>query len=271
MKCTGPILKSALTYTLGRSLYVPLTSRSNTVSLPETRGPGFKLPAETVASLCRVRAMEQDGRHEDMSHGYHQSLERLHLPPPLERVSHLEAVDNNDGENEEDGRYPLVATLKEEIDQRIKDSLPDALVIAGEGEPTLRRQAVLSIARTYRSKVPVIRLVTNGLLVSSFSPDSFTKELTQSGVNSVSVALMTADPVQYEGLMQPVVLEDNNVVPSSSAHEQVCEFIRQAVHCELNVEITGVDRPDVDKAKTEELAASLGVTLPFRWRPFFKG
>ena len=51
-------LASYITYSLGNDLYVPLTSRCNTVTLPETRGPNFLLPASVAASLCRVRDLE---------------------------------------------------------------------------------------------------------------------------------------------------------------------------------------------------------------------
>ena len=46
------------TYALGRSLYVPVTSRCNAVPLPATRGPGFALPRRVAAALLRVRDAE---------------------------------------------------------------------------------------------------------------------------------------------------------------------------------------------------------------------
>ena len=46
------------TYTLGRSLYVPITSRCNSIPLPVTRGPGFVLPESVAESLLHVRHAE---------------------------------------------------------------------------------------------------------------------------------------------------------------------------------------------------------------------
>lgn len=259
MKCTG--VKSALTYSLGRSLYIPLTSRSNSVTLPETRGPGFVLPAETVASLCRVRDVEHNRKEWFHWCQYLDTQEMPQkLPPALERVRQLK-ISSEEQEEDKDGRYPLVSTLMEEIDRVLIESSPEAIVIAGEGEPTLRSQAVLAVARACRSRAPLVRLVTNGLISS---PDIYARAIKENGVDAVSVALMTADPLQYEELMQPVLLDDG-----ITAHTLVCEFIRQAIRCKLDVEITGVDRPDVDKEETEQLAASLGVVGACRWRPFF--
>lgn len=43
------------TYQLGRSLYVPLTSKCNTIPLPVTRGPKFVLDERVVNALINVR------------------------------------------------------------------------------------------------------------------------------------------------------------------------------------------------------------------------
>jgi Zn-dependent peptidase ImmA (M78 family) len=53
------------------------------------------------------------------------------------------------------------------------------------------------------------------------------------------------------------------------AHERLCSFIASALACDLQVELTAVERPDVDKVKTQELATQLGVTTQVRWRPYF--
>jgi hypothetical protein len=66
MRTTGTITPSTLksiatsyfTYTLGRDLYVPLTSKCNSLTLPQLRGTNFTLPSHVVAALCRVRDSE---------------------------------------------------------------------------------------------------------------------------------------------------------------------------------------------------------------------
>jgi len=89
------------------------------------------------------------------------------------------------------------------------------------------------------------------------------------GINAVSVALMTANPDQYQQIMEPhLMMDSSNNHPA--AHDVVCQFVRSAVCAGLEVEVTGVDNAlMVDKGETEHLAASLGVTTPMRWRPYF--
>jgi TatD family-associated radical SAM protein len=145
---------------------------------------------------------------------------------------------------------------------------PDAIVIAGEGEPTLRLEALLELSRacskmTTNADIPV-RVTTNGL---AREPKSCASKMKSNGVEAVSVSLMTADATQYDELMQPMLAETGD--RDFSAHGRVCEFIREAVISELQVEVTGVDRPEVNKDAAERLADSLGVTKPFRWRPYF--
>ena len=50
-------------------------------------------------------------------------------------------------------------------------------------------------------------------------------------------------------------------------HERLCHVIQAAIAYGFDVELTGVDRPDIDKEKAEELAAQMGTT--FRWRSYY--
>ena len=107
--------------------------------------------------------------------------------------------------------------------------------------------------------------------------------LRDAGVDSVSVALMTGGPDQYVALMEPVtaVGECDSGGAPLGAHSRVCAFIAaSAALDDFDVEVTAVDRPDVDHAATEELAARLlgssrseaerGGGRPIvRWRPYF--
>jgi hypothetical protein len=103
---------------------------------------------------------------------------------------------------------------------------------------------------------------------------------------------MTGDSNQYQALVQPMVWipsptttkmmmtkEDEDGKSSlttmatssrTTAHDLVCHFIQRAAEMDgLEVEVTAVDRNDVDKAKLEALVQSLGVHTPVRWRPYF--
>ena len=60
------------------------------------------------------------------------------------------------------------------------------------------------------------------------------------------------------------------------AHDMVCEFILEAAKVGMEVEITGIDRPDVDKLETDRLArlllsvADKTKRSKVRWRKYFQ-
>lgn len=134
------------------------------------------------------------------------------------------------------------------------------------------------------------------------------RDLIDAGVSRLSVALNTANRHEYDILMQPAcytgggrILTDddgsnttdatNNSSSSSSsssfppmmpgtAHDLICEFIMDATKLGMDVEITGVDRPGIDKVEMERLARLLLSVAPknkrkgrksaVRWRPYFE-
>lgn len=278
-----------LTYTLHKSLYISLTSRSNTLTLPATRGPQFLLPSHVVAALCRFRDVEHDTvqwKHWCM---YLDSQDTPQvLPVPLEQVACLPPPLIGD----DDQRPPIVSRILQEVQHELttSPSFYESIVFAGEGEPTLRFPWLIQMAREMTAYGLPLRLVTNGLLVLpnnndcdnvNYNPDAVlqhcvhaAEQLKENGVSSVSVALMTAIPEQYQDLMQPMLvsspIKDNaGDAPTMTAHGRVCRFIESAVKVGLDVETTGVDRPEVNKLQAEDLATKLGVRNPFRWRPYF--
>lgn len=143
------------------------------------------------------------------------------------------------------------------------------------------------------------------------------RDLIDAGVSRISVALNTANRHEYDVLMQPacytgggMILTDDdgngggnnnnhtnaNTTASSSssfppmmpgtAHDLICEFIMDATKLGMDVEITGVDRPEIDKLEMERLARLLLSVAPkdrkkmkgragqrrsvVRWRPYFE-
>jgi molybdenum cofactor biosynthesis enzyme MoaA len=177
----------------------------------------------------------------------------------------------------------IVPTLLEEL-QETHASI-ESLIIAGEGEPTLRLTELLELVRAFKTidgnEETTIRLTTNGLVNVNDDIDNdndndndngiarVAESLHQAGVSHISVALMTANADQYNTeLMQPVVVVGRKK-SNTSGHDTVCQFIREALRAGLQVETTAVDRPDVDKEATEALSRELQVTTPVRWRPYF--
>jgi molybdenum cofactor biosynthesis enzyme MoaA len=178
-----------------------------------------------------------------------------------------------------------------EIESFMQSGMVDhlnSIVLAGEGEPTLRifhdprDDFLVQLTARMREHLDVpIRLTTNGLLDPEllqkfFQPladhtsyadlvRSAVQYLQNAGIQSVSVALMTHNANQYQQIMQPAEsLSDS----SQTAHERVCEFIRQASTV-FPVEITAVKRPD-DKTKALENYVQAEFGIPsVRWRSYF--
>ena len=302
----SPAPMCSLTYALGRSLYVPLTCRSNTRTLPETRGPNFVLPTDVVSSLLEVRRLEALGVGQDgdaiiaasqKSGKIPSTTEKMQLPPlDLPHVSHLDdsgasstlpTITDEMLRQDIESRFQQAERSNRQYDSRViagwgeqtlrlaSNRQYDSLVIAGEGEPTLRLSTLLDVVRrpirssSLGNATPTtIRVVTNGLgdaVPGNSNGGGCARQMKEAGVSGVSVALMTASADQYEELMMPCLSD----TISRPAHEMVCDFIVSALDVGLDVEVTAVDRVEVDKAATEKLAKSLGVTDPVRWRPYF--
>lgn len=254
MRITQP-LASCFTYTLGKNLYVPLTSRSNARTLPETRGPNFLLGAEVVAALCRVRDEEHGKQQWAPWCMYLDTQEtKQKLPPPLETIVTLPECSGE--------RLPRVQDLTSQVLEALKRrSDTESIVLSGEGEPTMRFNDMIKLVHDLHASsevaLPPIRLTTNGLVDS---PDVVVPQIMNCGIVSISVALMTADPEQYDDLMAPA---------ETGGHDKVCSLIKRAVNCGLEVETTAVDRPEIDKHQVEMLSQGLKVSGPVRWRPYF--
>lgn len=293
------------TYTLGSSLYVPLTSRCNTRTLPQTRGPNFMLPASVVAALCRVRDAEQETDTDSQTRIKNWKawcnwldMQDCHvkLPPAAEGISELpDDEKKSDAPPSKQQRRPTVEELLEEVQAVLQHEMsPDgktkngcqhplitSLVIAGEGEPTLRFNALTRLSRALKDQTSLpIRLTTNGLIIRHDSCDGesmrrqedaaeqIVQQLVEAKIDSLSVALMTHDATLYKQLMDPLLPNDINDTPVEP-HDRVCRLIQAAVGAGLHVETTAVDRPEIDKSRTENLATQLGVQTPIRWRSYY--
>ena len=302
-------MATTFTYKLGRSLYIPITSRCNSRTLPELRGEGFMLPAHVVAALCRIRDVEQNTQAWSGWCNYLDTQDggKFQLPPRPATDSQQETRQQSEDKQERSlvkelfqevqdycSRIVVDPSTAKEIEGDDAALLLESIVFSGEGEPTCRWDDLLELASMIRDDEIIqksmeksndskpsttLRLTTNGLVSSP--PSSTTagtsapQLLYDSGITHVSVALMTHDPDQYNELLQPVsiIMDDNDVDNSDGTkpHDMVCKFIEECVQVDgLEIEVTGVDYDSkIDKARTEELAASLGVDNPMRWRPYF--
>jgi hypothetical protein len=304
------------TYTLGRSLYVPLTCRCNTIPLPVTRGPGFLLPKSITDALVSVRNLECG---DVMGMNVETTDERVALPDFPKRLlvnslyddvgqSLLHSI-STENDVLDDRIQPSISTLIDDVISQLdfnshgnsSSSIPqqpfDQVVIAGEGEPTLRMDALLSVSREIQlhrqaqnqSPLP-IRVITNGLVYTipnfGYSPYNpkrkgilhrhvVLRDMKEAGITRLSVALNTANRHEYDTLMEPTCLYFDSIMPGM-AHDMVCEFILEAGRVGMEVEVTGIDRPDVDKADVDRLARMLlsvgdrKKRSKVRWRKYFE-
>ena len=346
------------TYTLGRSLYVPITSRCNSIPLPATRGPGFLLPRGVAEALCVYRNAEVPGSvpadvygNDNSMEDYNEQQQRVHLPPytmPLvnslyefntnlpEYLQQQGEMKQTNGANQliDDWIEPSIESLVDEVTTRLElapRGQYDQVVIAGEGEPTLRMDALLAVAKSVQQSNTNtknneqsssskkdnnigVRLITNGLCYGipnlGYSPQNklrngtimplhrhvVLRDMMEAGISRVSVALQTANRHEYDVLMEPCchtgggggiggnVVNDNDDDENSNnsrllpgtAHDIICEFILEAGKLGMDVEITGIDREEIDKGEAMRLARLLLSVGPryrqkkmIRWRQYF--
>lgn len=257
---------------------------------------------------------------------------RGYLEEQRQIAAEAESKDGGEGQVMMDDKLePSIATLVDEVSSRLDNSPNfDQVVIAGEGESTLRMDALLAVARSiepYRTtnnyddskrkqkqqpSLPV-RVITNGLCYGipnlGYSPFNrerngaiipmqrhvMLRDMMEAGISRLSVALNTANRHEYDLLMEPCCHtgggrigssnsenndnDDSNDEPMlmpGTAHDIVCELILEAGKAGMDVELTGIDRPGIDKVETERLARLLlsvgpkyGRRRAVRWRPYF--
>jgi len=159
----------------------------------------------------------------------------------------------------------------------------DCIVMGGEGEPLLRYPDILFLSLAIREAYPTIpiRIQTNGYISISTQqqghPHSLLKLFKLVGVTHFTITLPTTSSSLYIHLMDPSVTpiriitcekEQLTSTTTASALEAVCTFIQQCIMEGFHVEVTSIDRPDVDKETVETLARDLGVVHPVRWRTY---
>jgi hypothetical protein len=152
------------------TLYVPLTSFCNAITLPQTRGPNFVLPSEVVAALCRVRDAEcgtEQWKHWCLWLDYQDTPQKLPLAS--------EATGSRVARIPSSCQRPTVQELVDEVQVQVsgKPNVDWNVVVAGEGEPTLRLDALIELIHQLTDVLrhqchgsSCLRITTNGLVDS---------------------------------------------------------------------------------------------------------
>jgi hypothetical protein len=179
---------------------------------------------------------------------------------------------------------PSTNTLFQEVKHHLELRMDeiDSIVFAGEGEPTLRLEALESLAsqicyfmKECKTKemdntrcIKPMRIVTNGLVLCKHPErEQVLCRLFSSGIQTLSIALMTSSPQQYDTLMQPVGFNSFSH-DDTHVHSLLCGLVQDAVRIGFDVELTGVDHDEIDKGLANDLAVELGASS-FRFRPYF--
>ena len=124
-----------------------------------------------------------------------------------------------------------------------------SVVVQGEGDPLAAEDVVVETLRLAQGSGAQFRLNTLGVGATDAIFDALGL------VDTVSIFLPAAEASKYDELLQP---------REPGAFEDACAFVRRA-SAVSNVEVTAVDRPDVDVVAVEALATSLGAAQ-FRTR-----
>ena len=152
---------------------------------------------------------------------------------------------------------PSVDQITAELGEILHMRSWDGLVFCGFGEPTERLDILLEITRWVRQHYgrPLkIRLDTNGHGYTLNLGRDVMAELKAAGVDKVSVSLNAGDGETYVEICKPTFPD---------AYEAVLDFIHKA-KLVLDVEVTAVRLPELDLAKVQEVADSIGVKFSVR-------
>lgn len=208
-----------LTYWLGSSFYVSLTNRCNSTSLIAARGPSFEMPKES--GFC-------------------------FLPDDYEPSA----------QDVSDAVHAAYATDDRKVSESMGES-DEGVIFAGAGEPLLRLDELTEACRNIKEErhgVP-LRVNTNGLVLDA---ESVVNALKESGVGSVSVLMLGANPKQYAEFMQPA---------DGLEFGHACSFVCAAVEGGIDVTCTTVQRPEINVSDVRALAMGLGA-IDFKVRSF---
>ncbi len=128
------------------------------------------------------------------------------------------------------------------------------VVFCGYGEPTLRLDALLDVARWVRERGVRVRVDTNGLGNAVWNRN-IVPELADV-IDAVSVSLNAADAATYESICRPRF--------GAKSFDHVVSFVRECKKARLDVSVSMVDVPEVDLSDVAALADELGVSFKVR-------
>lgn len=157
-------------------------------------------------------------------------------------------------------REPTVEEVNASIDSHDLSRF-DEVVFCGYGEPTMRLDDLLAVARHVKERAPSmrVRVNTNGLADLEYGRP--TAPMLKGLVDTVSISLNTPDPEEYLKVCRPRF--------GAGSWEAMVEYARECTKHVPDVVFTVVDEPVTSKANQERcraIAESVGARL--RVRPY---
>jgi len=154
-------------------------------------------------------------------------------------------------------RDPTVTEILSELQEVVNKKNWREIVFCGFGEPTVRLDCLLEVARwitKYYGKPVTVRIDTNGHGYLLNKGRKVTKELKAAGIDKISVSLNAHNEETYNQVCRPMF---------NDAYESVKEFIKKAKE-DFDTEVTAVAIPEVDVQRVREIAQELGVKFRIR-------
>ncbi|MBI5202660.1 MAG: radical SAM protein [Elusimicrobia bacterium] len=154
------------------------------------------------------------------------------------------------------GHEPSIAEVMAGMEAEDRKRPFSEIVFCGYGESTYRLDDMIAICAEVKKRWPKVRRRLNTIgLGDAINKRPISKDLAR-GLDAVSVSINTADPKQWEDIVQPM--------PEFKAtgFEAVKRFIRECAAAIPDTTVTAVEQPGVDIDACRVLAESLGA----RWR-----
>jgi len=156
---------------------------------------------------------------------------------------------------------PSAKQIIRELENHVSRKMWNDIVFCGFGEPTVRLDCIIEVAKWIRKYYPFlkVKLNTNGHAYLLNPGRNVIGELREAGIDAVSISLNGHDKETYSSVCRPE-FED--------AYESVIKFIQGAKEAFKEVEVTAVNIPEIDVSRIQDLAQRLNVK--FRIRDFIQ-
>lgn len=148
---------------------------------------------------------------------------------------------------------PGVEDILGELEKALASGEWREVVFCGLGEPVLRLDVLLDVAKRLKGRVP-LRLDTNGQVLLYRDREVATR--LGEVLDAVSVSLNTSDAGQYVELCRPE--------KGGAAYAAILDFVRLMAAAGVTVTVTAVDYPGVDTERFAAQAKELGVRMRVR-------